>query len=106
MHKEKQRIAVLEYMGWTELSRSSLMALRGTSPEGKTRQFAPNPFCNLDFIYEVEERLTYADVNDYLIHLHQVTGKGKEGGDNWMMIHASAEQRIEAILKTLNKWES
>lgn len=61
MNEDTIRIGLLEYIGWTELSRQrkfSVGALKGTSPDGKKDQYAPNPVKSLDSLREVERVLS------------------------------------------------
>ncbi len=57
----EQRIVILEFMGWTELTRGGrrgldgpVLALRGTSPEGIKGRLAPNPTMSLDSVRQAE----------------------------------------------------
>lgn len=60
MNNETIRTAILEFIGWTDLTRKGKfgeIALRGTSPEGKENQIAPNPVSSLDALHEIEARI-------------------------------------------------
>lgn len=133
MNHEDQRIAFLEYFGWTDLNRESRIgnyrALRGTSPEGVKNQIAPNPLRDLNVINRAERFLyknSLSPVNKnglvapwrdemktawtvYIYHLDRVVNscrsKYPTHYDRWALAHASAEDRLEAFLKTLGLWE-
>jgi len=133
MKPEDQRIAFLEYLGWTDLNRDSKLgnyrALRGTSPEGKKDQIAPNPLKDLNIIHKAEQKLfqnSLSPINKeglafewrgeirpawvvYQFRLNRVV-KGRESGypthyHNWANINATPSQRLEAFLKTVNRWK-
>jgi hypothetical protein len=116
MTPEQQRIAIAEACGWTwkqgnhtdflwhdpnDKSHSSFCKER--SPLGCITDL-PNYLSDLNAMHEAEKLLTaeqYAD--DYLYHL------GCIFNDNDLYIiakavHATASQRAEAFLRTLNLW--
>lgn len=111
MDEDAQRIAILSSMGWSELKRTGrrgddgpLGALRGTSPDGKRDQIAPNPLTNLNAIHEAEEWL----VANTRLAWQYYLNLGRNGGNfhQWSKIHATAPQRCEAFLRTLNLWST
>lgn len=75
-------------------------------PSGKTRFFhpmmepAPLPdYCNdLNAMHEAENTLSFkTKIDEYYIHLCSTSGA--------MPCYATARQRAEAFLRTLNKWK-
>jgi hypothetical protein len=114
MKPEEQRIAFLQYLGWTELNRDSKLgnfrALRGTSPDGKTNQVAPNPLLDLNVIHEVEKQFSLPILVKYSANLKSIlvrdrldTGTGEEV---WAScINAKPIQKLEAFLKTVDLWK-
>lgn len=104
MTKENQRIEFLQHLGWTDLNRDSKLgnyrALRGTSPSGVKNQIAPNPLKNLNVIHEAEKLLDEQQWMGYTSILWKTCGDIRQD------VCATAEQRLEAYLKTLNLWES
>lgn len=104
MTPEKQRIAILTYMGWSNFSRLGRRgengpetALRGTSPEGIKGQLCPNPLTNLNYIHEVEKTLDMEQSASYITRLCN-----KAGGWNEKAVCASSKVRIKSLLATLN----
>lgn len=106
MDNDKQRIAFLQYLGWTELNRDSKLgnyrALRGTSPEGKKNQIAPNPLKDLNIIHNAEKVLPDLYLYRrflYLVVLEDPTNISNEPA------FSTPTQRLEAFLKTVNRWK-
>jgi hypothetical protein len=102
MKPEEQRIAFLEYLGWTKLNRDSKLgnfrALRGISPDGKTNQVAPNPLLDLNVMHEAENNNLKCDQLDlYYCNLRDCCDT-----TTWF---ASASERLEAFLKTVELWK-
>lgn len=111
MKTELQRIAILEHLGWTELSRTGrrgdngpMGALRGTTPEGVKGMIAPNPLTNLNVIREIEKTLKREQFAAYLDALDVACGGELElsamveGADlGFGFVHASASQKTEAL---------
>lgn len=114
MTPEKQRIAILTYMGWSNFSRLGRRgengpetALRGTSPEGIKGQLCPNPLTNLNYIHEVEKHIPEDFWGDYHSMLEWSMGieRNSLAYRTRMIVRATAALRTEAILRTLDKWE-
>lgn len=105
MTLEKQRIKILEFLGWRDLHRKGF-ALRGTNPNGKENQIAPNPLTNLNVMYEAEKLLPRP-----LYHVEYWSkGYGRfltllSEMDWHHSISAPAEYRAKALLKTIGQWE-
>lgn len=66
---------------------------------------------NLDAIHEAETKLTNEQRRYYvkvLVSVHPLKYSPFEGDDNWMkvffLVHATASQRREAILKSVGRW--
>lgn len=66
----------------------------------------PNYYGDLNAIHEAESK-TYGDCHWlYVEKLIRVTKCDVEViGDEWCLIHATAPQRCEALLRTIGKWE-
>ncbi len=135
MNKEKQRIAFAKYREYTDIAwrvvcegtgMDTWVLCSGIIGEGGCE--IPDYGNNLRAMHEGEKiltNLTYEKVgmgdyvhNDvrnyplfplYLSNLGTVCGANhwSRGGENdiWLIVTATAEQRLEAILKTLNLWE-
>ena len=101
MSEEEKRIKILEFLGWSDFTRHSkmgtFMALRGTSPDGKKEQLAPNPLKNHNLVLEALRKLTFHQQTDYsrlLMHIYT----------DYPMTNAflaSTEDCVNALLKTL-----
>lgn len=105
MKSEDQRIAFLQYLGWTDLIRDSKLgnyrALRGTSPEGKKNQIAPNPLTNLNVIHEA--RKTLITINDRCMYANYLWDCMNE--THWDMCDKTAQEQLKAFLKTVDLWK-
>jgi hypothetical protein len=95
MTKEEQRIAILEYLGWTDLKKINFGALRGTSPDGGKNVIAPNPLTNSNVMREALKQLPSDKLITYTCILIQMA---VDGGFHHLL--ATAEQQVEAYLKT------
>ena len=100
MKPEQQRIAIAEACGWRQ-SRSPMWD-RWWHEKGKKtyRQFAPDYLNDLNAMHEAEKVLDIVvERGEYREYLSFITGGEAE------MIYATASQRAEAFLRTLDKWE-
>jgi len=108
MIPEQQKLALLEWAGWQE---------RGGGPEGiyythPERDgeflFGQINLSSLDIIAEFEGKLTPHQRRNYPQELASVCGigEGEEWTDDedWTIIHASAPQRLEALVRALGLW--
>ena len=116
MNQEKQRIAIAEACGWADIKfhneTSPLLSkwnphygpgLYGKSPNPNWSGLAPIPdyLNSLDAMHEAVETLRYRDGFewfDFQKHLLDICGSVMN------CIQATAEQRAEALLKTLRLW--
>jgi len=109
MDSERKRIKILEFLGWTELTRKSklggFMALRGTSPEGKPNQIAPNPILNLN---EARKALLFCKSKEefcwgsFSIELNRVLERNHWDSQAEILL-ATAEQICTAIIETIKE---
>jgi hypothetical protein len=66
---------------------------------------------DLNAMHEAEKVLNAGQINSYLRHLYHFTKVAQVGSNPWEIIaarvavHATASQRAEAFLKTLNLWK-
>ena len=116
MTKEQQRIAIAKYCGWKAIETKfstfacdgKTMNTYGINPKNGYYRPIPLYLSNLNSMHEVE---AFAYKNSppgfsfaYNDQLKQVTSRSKDPMEyNWSW-HATAEQRVEAFLKTLNLW--
>jgi hypothetical protein len=116
MNKDKQRIAIASFLGElnprvTEFG--NLIASTGVTPEGEYwGTHGLHDYLNdLNAMHEAEETLVDSQAQDYIVYLAQATDAKQEFAVcepvimHWNIYHATATQRAEAFLKTVNRWE-
>lgn len=118
MTPEKQRIAIAEACGWKpdddgdktgwggSWIRQRLIGKKPTFSDGKVvsyliEQPVPDYPTDLNAMHEAEKVLTYAQHCFYCDVLEMVVG----GPAYMQAVRATAAQRAEAFLKTLDLWE-
>lgn len=76
-------------------------------PVTKHPALVPDYLNDLNACHEMEMELPtekrHGD-KSYAHYLWQLSGHPFEGGSTWYVLHATARQRCEAFLKTLNLW--
>ena len=99
MSEEQINIAIAEACGWIR-----------TEHGNRTLETQIPNYCNdLNAMHEAEGSLNLQQVQDYTLNLLRVTNNdgarfhGTLGC--FVHVHATAQQRTEAFLKTLGKWE-
>ena len=112
MNKEEQRIAIAEACGWRDIH--TFREYDGTcvidgvyknNPDG-FRTIIPDYLNDLNAMHEAEKVLTVSQHSDYICQLYYKTmGLGKGICDWQKLAGATAAQRAEAFLKTLNLWK-
>lgn len=116
MPPESQLIALLEFLGWTNIEQYTEPPevhmdhemfqpkpfWRGHAPGREIWQQIP-PF-TLDLMHEAEEKLPPNLRNDFMDRLDDVIELNPDALSEWHLVHATKEQRLEALLRTLNKW--
>jgi hypothetical protein len=93
MKPEEQRIAIAGVCGWKQIpdGRWNL--------DGKVEPFLPDYLNDLNAMHEAEKALDPTrQQEDYWDFIFSITGSGFE------MCHATASQKAEAFLRTLNLW--
>lgn len=106
MTPEAQRIAIaeaceLENVHW-DLDISELVYGTGT------RIRVPNYLSDLNAMHEAENILNEQQGATYALFLHKVgpnRARGDYLGKDFDVLHATAAQRAEAFLRTLNLWD-
>lgn len=114
MSPEEKRIAIAGWMGWKDLSYSTNWLTR---PDGSKQfyhtiqtsweEFVPDYVNDLNAIHEAESKLMEGRSScklfwDYCEYLREIV-PADFGTDT--VIHATAAQRCEALLKTLGLWK-
>lgn len=111
MDKELQRIAIAKSMGYTleQIKGSDESEMRAYFQDReKPSNCIPNYLNDLNSMHEVEKH--YSKKMNYVFHLRRVCGMAEYPTEEelsfWseMCVFATAAQRAEAYLKTLNLW--
>ena len=102
MNKQEQRIAIAKSLGWTKIGIDGGEAW-GMEPEPITEQdengtWVPDYLNDLNAMHEAEKFLSDSDKSAYWHQLNEQV----QGTLN--IAFATAAQRAEAFLKTLNLW--
>jgi len=97
MNPIKQRIAIAEACGWHSIIKTKGVK-KGQAIWPHTVVELPDYLNDLNACHEMEKALNKKQWNDYGDYLERMIDPVK----NW--IHATAEQRSKAFLKTLNLW--
>lgn len=120
MNPDKQRIAIAEACGWTQVDQNDprgfaahvMWCPPSNDPEDPRRKYAfsPNYPADLNAMHEAER--TLKDLPEYCTELAAVVyapltnaHKANELWQGWWFVHASAAQRAEAFLRTIGRWE-
>jgi hypothetical protein len=125
MTPEAQQIAIAKACGWKDVkytkhkevdieNRSIIRwsGVTGIPPEFthyKNRIRIPDYLNDLNAMHEAEKVLTDEQMINYLDALLDVLGLSgwyMDIDSVWQMTHATAAQRAEALLRTINKWEA
>lgn len=109
MSPEKQRIAIAEAYGWKDISDWGAGGINGRHPVEPWTEVIPDYLNDLNAMHEAERVLSPTlfaadsdgrrpEVNLYLTWLTRICGHSP-------IAFATAAQRAEAFLRTLNLWE-
>jgi glutamate mutase epsilon subunit len=103
MTDEQINIAIAEACGWTSICYNSIHGKwMGTQPQEDRDAYHLPDYCNcLNAMHEAEKVFDTALYCRYINELCDLTIKG-----NNSMYMATARQRAEAFLKTIEKWNS
>lgn len=88
------------------LCQLALADIWGHTTDGKTWENFPDYTSDLNAMHEAEKVLTSPQVTKYTHELRYITRSVEELFDQELAVinHATAAQRAEAFLKTLNLW--
>lgn len=101
MRPGDQRIAIAQACGWTKIHGTHLVGYPSTGA-GDYFVSVPDYLTDLNAMHEAEKVLTDSQLVGFRIHLiRNSDGPSVEAA----MCHATAAQRAEAFLKTLNLWK-
>lgn len=98
-----QRITIAKECGWGDPDQT----LNADTPPGwdHSRDRIPDYHNSLQAMHWAEETLTRAQWVEYCQHLTKGTGIGVSYATVRAAAHATSEQRAEAFLRTIGKWE-
>ncbi len=99
MNKEQQRIAIAEACGWTEISDWEAAGINGQHPTEPWIEVIPDYLNDLNAMHEAIMSLTLEEQCNMTEILRKDVIKFTAP-----TITATAEQCVEAFLKTLNLW--
>lgn len=108
MNSEAQRIAIAEACGWTNVHGGEAdggLYLRGYEPDyrGGLAKAVPLYLTDLNAMHEAEKVLnTPVHMQKHAWNNYKALLEKTTDGSSF---HATAAQRAEAFLRTLNKWE-
>lgn len=103
MKTEQQRIALYTWAGWTHYHEHLWVPPGVIDFSELDCVYLPDCLNDLNAVHELEKKLTPLQWNDYANKLIQYW---EAGGTRFAgAIHATAAQRCEALLKTLNLWK-
>ncbi len=111
MTPESQRIAIAEACGWKDIKQiggGELWQWVGDPPNSVHHELIPDYLNDLNAMHEAEKVLTTENQREqYWIELMRICDSKDESGFNsrWICAHATASQRAEAFLLTLNLWK-
>ena len=112
----KQKIAILKACGWTQLNFGSLTVWKHpeTPKNGFTvvlderdiiqGSFLPDYLNDLNAMHEAEKVLNMPQFMDYISELSLLVSHNKTSSPCGRTVTATAAQRAEAFLRTLNLW--
>jgi hypothetical protein len=103
MNEEQQRIAIAEACGWRQISDWKSAGINGQHPTEPWTEVIPDYLNDLNAMHEAEKTLSPKDKREYA---YQLNGGYYTSGldDTFDIVHATAAQRAEAFLRTIDKW--
>lgn len=102
MTQQQKRIKLAEFEGWSRYSALSTHGWIEGKPEtdGEILKY----FEDLNAVRNLEEKLTDDQWTDYLNNLYYITFKPAAKDRDKQAVHASAEDKCEALGQTLKLW--
>jgi len=107
MTEQKQNIAIAKSMGFikaNEVNECIETQCRWITPKGLPKMSIPKYTTDLNACHEFEKTLGDDDIWRYRFNLAKITGDNLAERPNrgFLSLHATAAQRCEAYLRTLN----
>lgn len=109
MTQQQKIIKLAEFEGWRKeyIHGNGVDTDVWIHPNGKDcreEEWFPNYFQDLNAVRKLEEKLTDEQWTDYLNNLYYITFKPAAKDRDKQAVHASAEDKCEALGKTLKLW--
>lgn len=110
MNTEKQRIAIAEACGWEKQAREEIWWNKNKCRYAILDEL-PDYLSDLNAMHEAEETLSENKQEYFESFLQGIANSGINAEEAethdfyWSVIHATAEERAEAFLKTIGRWE-
>ena len=110
MTSAQQRIAIAEACGWTEISDWGAGGINGKHPTEPWVEVIPDYLNDLNAMHEAEKMLWGMDwsnryaFNDNLANILKGRTVNRNDWDAETLLDATAAQRAEAFLRTIDKW--
>ena len=109
MKPEQQRIKIAEALGWKHIQRLQ-SGWHGCQTQGPLEELPYYPE-DLNAMHEAVSIFDYDQADEFEEHLCDICKRSNDKKDNpapwrFAVINATAAQRAEAFLRTLNLWES
>ena len=106
MNKEKQRVAIAEICDRIYSYYHTDKGFLYGSNEGQVGRFKiPDYLNDLNSMHEAVMSLSICKRSDFCVMLNKVMDQERNSVGWQNLIHATAEQRAEALLKTIGRWE-
>lgn len=107
MTPEAQRIAIAEACGWKKAEKPKNLGWGESAPPNQWYfvHHLPNYHSDLNSMHEAEKVLTLDQRHIYWQHLQRISEKERMATAAWTTTTATAAQRAEAFLKTIERWE-
>ena len=96
MTPEVQQIAIAEAWGW--------QSFIGETPIEVDPKYLPK-FGDLNIMREVEIAIPENKREEYVYQLTRIACETNYAYEKWKLLHATADQRVEAFLRTLGLWK-
>ncbi len=111
MTPEEQTIVIAEFCGWKVIDHSATYGpMWWISPSGVEKTQCPDYVNDLNAMHSAEESIKGTDnYCKYLERLYaMLTSENQDPGLDpvtlWPLVHATAQQRAEALLRAIGKW--
>lgn len=104
MNQEKQRIAIAEACGWTEIADWGAGGINGKHPTEPWVEIIPDYLNNLNAMHEAEKVMRDSPKKKHT-YLQWLGCEDAYTSTVFASVTATAAERAEAFLRTIGKWE-